>query len=98
MSSAGLDVLALAVIEAQVIVVAGDRPKDVIPDDLVGHVWIIRINQREWLASYITNHAAMVLTQAYLTRILLRRVFVGGRPVHPLGRRNMQLHPLLNHV
>src|SRR5579871_4982424 len=98
MGPAGLDVLALAVIEAQIVVITGDWPKDVVPYDFVRDVGIISIDERKRLAGDVANHGAMVLTKADLTRILFRRVFVRWRPVHALSRGDVKLHPLRYHV
>src|SRR5208282_4359882 len=88
----------LTVVKAQVVIIAGDWAKDVVPDDFFGDLGVVRIDQRERLAGDEAGQAAMVVGKAYLRGIFLGCVHVWRRPIDALGRYDLQRHPVLDLV
>src|ERR1039458_9284697 len=95
---AGFFVGRLTVVKAQVVVIAGDRAEDVVPDDLLGDLGVVRIDQRERLAGDVTDQAPVVLGKEYLRGIFLGRILVRRWPIDALGRYDLHGHPVLDFV
>ena len=91
-------VLGVAVIEAQIVVVGGDRAEHVVPDDLDGDVGIVGVDQRERLTGDKADDRALVLREPDLRGVLFSRILIRRRPVDALGRHDLHRHPVLDLV
>src|SRR5713226_10760362 len=91
-------ILCVAIEEAEIVVVRGDRTKYVIPDDLHTDIGVVGVDQREGLTGDVSEQAAMVLGEPDLRRIFFGRVLVWRRPIDALSRDDMHLHPALDLV
>src|SRR5260370_31458889 len=91
-------ILSIAIEEAEIIVVGGDRTEHVVPDDLHADVVVVGVDQGERLTGDIAEQAPMVLGEPDLRRILFGRILVRRRPVDALSRDDMHLHPALDLV
>ena len=95
---AGTNVLALAIVEAQIVVVSADRTEHVVPHDFRRYIRVVRIDQRKCLAGDVADHAAMIVSEPYLRGILFRRLSVRRRPIDPLGRYDVHVHSMSHRV
>src|SRR5579864_150354 len=92
------DILACTVKVSQIVIVALDRPEHVVPDDLLGDEWIVRVDQRERLPGDVTHETTMVIGKTNLRRVLLGRVLIRRRPLDSLSRYYVHLHSMLHHI
>ena len=76
---------AVAVVVAQIVVVAGDRFEHVVPHDLGRDLGIVGIDQRERLTGHIAHHGPMILAEPNLRGIFLGRILTARRPIDALG-------------
>ena len=91
-------VLGIAVVEAQIVVIRGDRAEHVVPDDLDRDVGIIGVDQRERLTGDEADDRSLVPRQLYLRRILFGRILIRRRPIDALGRHDLHRHAALDLV
>src|SRR5208282_6462508 len=91
-------VFARAVVKAQIVVVGTDRPEGVVPDNLLGGVWVVHVHERERLAGDVPGNAPMVGREPHLRGIFFGRFLVRWRPLDALSRDDLHRHAALHLV